>query len=82
MASHKARVKEAIINNVLPTSVPLAGTVVDMFCCPLINATHKLGVPSYLFFMCNVAFLSFMLYLSKVDGSRLNSVAEPRRGVE
>nr|QHU23669.1 UDP-glycosyltransferase [Morella rubra] len=65
MASHKAHVKEAIINDVLPTSVPLAGIVVDMFCCPLIDAAHELGVPSYLFFTCNAAFLGFAFYLPK-----------------
>ncbi|KAF5480452.1 hypothetical protein F2P56_001200 [Juglans regia] len=56
-------VKEAILNHVLPTTIPLAGLVVDMFNSSMIDVAHELGVPSYVFFTCNAAFLGFMLYL-------------------
>ena len=56
--SYKTHVKEAIINHVLlTTSIPLAGLVVDMFCTSMIVVAHQLGVPSYVFFTCNAAFL-------------------------
>jgi hypothetical protein len=61
--SHKAHVKEAIISSVLSNSIPLAGLVVDMFCTPMIDVAHELGVPSYMYFTCNAAFLGYMLYL-------------------
>ncbi|KAG6660490.1 hypothetical protein CIPAW_03G110500, partial [Carya illinoinensis] len=56
-------VKEAILNHVLPTTIPLAGLVVDMFNSSMIDVAHELGVPSYVFFTSNAAFLGFMLYL-------------------
>ncbi|XP_062153260.1 UDP-glycosyltransferase 71K1-like [Alnus glutinosa] len=61
--SHKAHVKEAILSSVVSNSIPLAGLVVDMFCTGMIDVAHELGVPSYVFFTCNAAFLGFMLYL-------------------
>lgn len=62
--SYKTHVKEAIINHVLQnTSIQLAGLVVDMFCTSLIDVAHELGVPSYVFFPCNAAFLGFTFYL-------------------
>ena len=62
--SYKTHVKEAIINHVLlTTSIPLAGLVVDMFCTSMIDVAHQLGVPSYVFFTCNAAFLGFTFYL-------------------
>nr|QBQ64831.1 UDP-glycosyltransferase [Cyclocarya paliurus] len=61
--SHKAHVKDAIINHVLSASLPLAGLVVDMFCSSMIDVAHELGVRSYVFFTGNAAFFGFMLYL-------------------
>ncbi|KAJ0087605.1 hypothetical protein Patl1_33194 [Pistacia atlantica] len=62
---HKASVKEAIVNHVVSNSnsAPLAGLVVDMFCTSMIDVGNELGVPSYLFFTCNAAYLSLSLYL-------------------
>ncbi|XP_059450517.1 UDP-glycosyltransferase 71K1-like [Corylus avellana] len=63
IGSHKAHVKEAVSNSVLSNSIPLAGFVVDMFCNPMIDVAHELGVPSYVFFTNNAACLGFSLYL-------------------
>ncbi|XP_031278179.1 UDP-glycosyltransferase 71K1-like [Pistacia vera] len=62
---HKASVKEAIVNHVVSNSnsAPLAGLVIDMFCTSMIDVGNELGVPSYLFFTCNAAYLSLSLYL-------------------
>ena len=61
--SHKSHAKEAIISSVLSNSIPLAGLVVDMFCTAMIDVAHELGVPSYVYFTCDAAFLGYMLYL-------------------
>jgi hypothetical protein len=61
--SHKSHAKEAIISSVLSNSIPLAGLVVDMFCTAMMDVAHELGVPSYVYFPCNAAFLGYMLYL-------------------
>ncbi|KAG2715932.1 hypothetical protein I3760_03G102000 [Carya illinoinensis] len=63
LESHKAHVKDAIINHVLSASLPLAGLVVDMFCSSMIDVAHELGVRSYVFFPASAAFFGFMLYL-------------------
>jgi hypothetical protein len=63
IGSHKSHAKEAIINSVLSNSIPLAGLVVDMFCTAMIDVAHELGVPSYVYFTSDAAFLGYMLYL-------------------
>ncbi|KAI4308611.1 hypothetical protein L6164_031667 [Bauhinia variegata] len=61
--SHKNCVQEAIVNQILPNSPKLLGLVVDLFCTTMIDVANELGLPSYLYFTCNAAVLSFTLYL-------------------
>lgn len=63
ISSYRDHVKEAIVNTVLSSSIPLAGLVVDMFCTAMIDVAYELGVPSYVFITSSATFLGFMLYL-------------------
>ncbi|XP_031252429.1 UDP-glycosyltransferase 71K1-like [Pistacia vera] len=62
---HKACVKEVVVKDVLSNSnlAPLAGLVIDFFCTSMIDVANELGVPSYLFFTSNAAFLGLLMYL-------------------
>ena len=45
------------------SSARLGGFVLDMFCTHMIDVANEFGVPSYIFFTCNAAFLGFKLHV-------------------
>ncbi|XP_015880712.3 UDP-glycosyltransferase 71K2 [Ziziphus jujuba] len=61
--SYKLKVKEIIVDHVLPNSAPLGGLFLDMFSTSMVDVAQELGVPSYVFLTSGAGFLGFVLYL-------------------
>ncbi|GLT98901.1 hypothetical protein SLE2022_163750 [Rubroshorea leprosula] len=61
--SHKPLVKDAVLTRFDDSDSVLAGFIIDMFCTPMIDLATEFGVPSYVFFTTNLAFLALMFHL-------------------
>ena len=61
--AHTPLVRDAVHELTRSNPIRLAGLVVDMFCSPIIDVADEFGVPSYLFFTSNAAFLGFLFHL-------------------
>ncbi|KAJ9540883.1 hypothetical protein OSB04_027389 [Centaurea solstitialis] len=58
----------------------LRALVVDMFCTPMIDVGKEFGVPTYVFFTSNAAFLGIMLYFQTLEdehGQETPELANP-----
>nr|BAF75898.1 glucosyltransferase [Cyclamen persicum] len=56
----------------------LAGFVFDMLCTPVIEVANEIGVPGYVFFASNAAFLGLMLHLQDLHDHHNQDVSELR----
>ncbi|EXC01453.1 UDP-glycosyltransferase 71C3 [Morus notabilis] len=52
-----------IIMSSQSNSIQVSGLVLDFFCMPMLDVANELGLNSYIFFTCNLGFLSFFLHL-------------------
>ncbi|KAH7844368.1 hypothetical protein Vadar_027234 [Vaccinium darrowii] len=57
-------------------SSPLAGFVVDMFCTPMMDVADEFGLPTYVFFTSNCAFLGLMFHLETLKRVHNQDVTE------
>ncbi|WVZ83307.1 hypothetical protein U9M48_030469 [Paspalum notatum var. saurae] len=46
---------------------PVAAVVVDLFCTPLLDAAHGLGVPAYVYLICSAAMCALLLRAPALD---------------
>jgi len=46
---------------------PVAAVVVDIFCTPLLDAAHGLGVPAYVYLICSAAMCALLLRSPALD---------------
>ncbi|KAL7613270.1 hypothetical protein Lser_V15G07420 [Lactuca serriola] len=75
---HKPIITEVIANrfNGSHQTSRLCALVVDMFCTPMIDVGKEFGVPTYIFFTSNAAFLGIMLYFQILDDEHGQDVSE------
>ncbi|KAI3697243.1 hypothetical protein L6452_30119 [Arctium lappa] len=53
-----------------PGSGRIAGFVIDLFCTGMIDVASEFGIPTYIFFTSNAAFLGFNLYMKTLYDTR------------
>ncbi|KAL4580923.1 hypothetical protein LXL04_017129 [Taraxacum kok-saghyz] len=66
---HKTQVEQAVMELLSDDSTHVVGFVLDMFCCCMIDVANKFKLPSYIFFISQVAFLGFLLHLPIRDSN-------------
>ncbi|KAL4580931.1 hypothetical protein LXL04_017137 [Taraxacum kok-saghyz] len=76
---HKTQVEQAVMELLSDNSTHVVGFVLDMFCCCMIDVANKFKLPSYIFFISQVAFLGFLLHLPVRDsnGGRNFNLTDP-----
>ncbi|KAH0902793.1 hypothetical protein HID58_042296 [Brassica napus] len=80
IANQKPQVRDAVAKLLDPTGVNspspprLAGFVIDMFCISMMDVADEFGVPTYMVYTSNAAFLGFSLHLQKMyDEKKLDT---------
>ncbi|KAJ8770522.1 hypothetical protein K2173_018013 [Erythroxylum novogranatense] len=78
--SHKPHVREAVSKLIEPESSPdsprLAGFFVDMFCTKFMDVANEFGVPTYVFFTTNAAYLGLMLHMQSLHDEQQVDLTE------
>lgn len=79
---HKPDVRD-IVRQLMGESSPsrLAAFVVDMFCTSMIDVGKEFGVPSFVFFTSNAAFLGLMLHFQSLHDEHGKDVSELKNSV-
>ncbi|XP_074582114.1 malvidin galactosylase UGT88C3-like [Curcuma longa] len=67
MEEQKHQIKAALQDLLRSGDAPLAALIVDLFATGAIDAAADLGVPCYVYFASNAAFLALMLYLPTLE---------------
>ncbi|XP_065852650.1 anthocyanidin 3-O-glucosyltransferase 2-like [Euphorbia lathyris] len=63
MEPQTPQVRQAVSNLFSTSGSPPAGFVLDMFCTPMMDVAREFGVPSYIYFASNAAFLGFLFHV-------------------
>lgn len=79
--SHKPMVREAVLS-MIESKLQVNGLIVDMFCMNMIDVANEFDIPSYSFFTCSAAFLSFKLYNQAVYDHYNLDIAQNKSGTE
>ncbi|KAJ1269851.1 hypothetical protein BS78_06G009600 [Paspalum vaginatum] len=61
---------------------PVAAVVVDLFCTPLLDAAHALGVPAYVYLICSAAMCALLLRAPALDDEAASAGGEGARQFE
>ncbi|KAG6498261.1 anthocyanidin 3-O-glucosyltransferase 2-like [Zingiber officinale] len=67
MGEQRHQIKSLLRDLLRSGDAPLAGIIVDLFATGTIDVAAELGVPCYVNYICNAAFLAHMLYLPTLE---------------
>lgn len=73
LESHKPHVTE-FVTKLADDTNRLVGFVIDMFCTTMIDVAKDFGVPCYLFYTCNAAFLALSFHLQELHNQSKTTV--------
>ncbi|KAL1220613.1 UDP-glycosyltransferase 71B5 [Cardamine amara subsp. amara] len=72
----KPQVREAVTRIVVDSNKLLAGFVVDMFCCSMIDIANEFNVPTYMLYTSNAAFLGITLHFQLMFDEKKYDVSD------
>lgn len=73
---NKKHVRDHVTKMISTESSRLAGFVVDMFCISMMDVAAEFGLPTYVFFTSNCAFLGFIFHLETLKRVHNQDVTE------